>query len=129
MIDLPDEIVLKIASFLDKKSQFCFAGVSKYFRFIIFKMIEKFSISCSALGNSLCFLRNMNCLKKLTVIGHYDQKICHMKSLEMLAVYVEDFHALKCIDLSGVKIDFLILRQIILNEKSLEIICARRSTP
>lgn len=57
------------------------------------------------------------------------RKKCHLEALRMLAVYVQDFHALKCIKLSGVQIDFSILHQIIVNAKSLEIICAKASTP
>lgn len=46
--------------------------------------------------------------KKIIRYFHYEKK-CHLEALRMLAVYAQDFHALKCIKLSGVKIDFSIL--------------------
>lgn len=130
LIDLPEEVNLRIASFLDRKSQISFAGVSRYCRFTVFSIVEDFCISCSALGNNVCFLNCMKSLRKLSVIEHYNEKKkCHLEALRMLAVYVQDFHALKCIKLSGVQIDFSILHQIIVNAKALEIICAKSSTP
>ena len=72
-------------------------------------MMKIFSVSFSALGKSLCFMKKISSLKKLTVI--INQKI-----------------SLMTFDLFRMKTDFLMLYQIIVNANSVEIIFAKRLT-
>lgn len=63
----------------------------------------------------------------LNVIGDTSSKMFH--SLRMLCVLVDNLPALKQIHFSSVKLDFSVLHQIIVNARSLEVVCAKCSMP
>ena len=71
----------------------------------------------------------MSNLRMLNVIGDTIASSKMFHSLIMLCVLVDNLPALKQIHFSSVKLDFSVLHQIIVNARSLEVVCARCSTP